>query len=309
MTLETTFQKLDQNNYKTLQKAIEDIDNLENTSALYLYLLKYYDVTVFYKINSNSIYFICKLEKDLIIDNILIQDYYAIKPIIKSDQNYTTIFSDFVKIFKTLTNKDSLFIDRMLEINFESLPKFNILYTWEIAYLYEVEQLKYFAGKKMQKKRNLLNFFNKNYLDKTTIKKYDSKYNKDILDFCKQHIQKYSDVFREHEYLAIEELITIASNENNISGTIIYYESNIVGVTLGYTHNLYYEIFLEKANKDFKGSYQFLLSNNLILNDINTKYIDRQDGESISGLIDSKRSYKPIKIISGNLLEINVNDN
>lgn len=308
MTLESIFQKLDSKNYKILQDAINEMDPLENTSALYLYLWKYYGVYIFFQINKDCIYFICKLDTNITINNVVLTDYYAIKPIVKDKNNFKAIFKDFVKIFKELTSLTTFYIDRLISMDLDLLVKANIMNSSEIAYLYELEQLKYFPGKKMQKKRNLLNFFNKNFIDKLVIKKYNFELATEVLFFCKQHIQRYSHNFREYEYQGIKELIEIANYEKNINGIVIYYDSRIIGVTLGYSHNQYYEIFLEKADRDFKGSYQFLISNNLILNKVSNPYIDRQDSDSISGLIESKRSYKPFKIVYGNLVEINAND-
>lgn len=308
MTLESTFQKLDEKNYKILQDAINNIDPLENTSALYLYLWKYYGVYIFFQINTDCIYFICKLEKDINVNNVVLKDYYAIRPIIKKMDDSKSIFKNFVQIFNRLTSLSTFYIDRVLSTDFDSLNKIKNINSSEIAYLYELDQLKYFAGKKMQKKRNLLNFFNKNFLDKLDIKQYHFELSEEVLLFCKDHINKSSHSFREYEYHGIQELIEIGRYDKNINGTVIYYDSRIIGVTLGYSHNNYYEIFLEKADRDFKGSYQFLISNNLISNDVSNPYIDRQDADSISGLIESKRSYKPFKIVSGNLVEINAND-
>ena len=57
----------------------------------------------------------------------------------------------------------------------------------------------------------------------------------------------------------------------------------------------YDEICIEKAWRSIKGSYQCLLSQGRIINNINTEFIDRQDGASSEGIIKSKLSYKPIK--------------
>lgn len=308
MTLESTFIKLDEKNYQHLQDAINNIDPLENTSALYLYLWKYYGVYVYFQINNDCIYFICKLDKNITINEAILKDYYAIRPIVKFQNNFKLIFQNFVKLFEEITSQKIFYIDRLVEADFESLTKFNIMNTSEISYLYELEQLKHFPGKKMQKKRNLLNFFNKNFLDKLVIKKYNFELAEEVLVFCKEHIINSSHEFREYEYQGIKELLEIASQEKNINGLVLYYDSKIIGITLGYSHNNYYEIFLEKADRDFKGSYQFLISNNLISNNVSNQYIDRQDSDSISGLIESKRSYKPFKIVYGNLVEINAND-
>lgn len=295
-------------NYLDLQKEIERINPDENVSALYLYLWKYYDAYVHFKVNPDSIYLYVDLRKSRQIGNNHISGWYVIKPIVKNEKNLFETLKKAITFYTDCFSEEHfLFLDR---IPTELLPLFNkyeLISVSDVGYLYETDQLKYFKGNKMQKKRNLLNYYVKNFGDNTKVYKYDEKYFKEVLNFCEAHIRDSDPTnFRIYEFEAIKELLEVRNP--NLVGSVMFYENKLVGVTLGYIHGNFYEIFLEKAIHEYKGSYQFLISQNLLINNINTNLIDRQDSESLSGLVQSKRSYKPIKIIEGNSLRINLYD-
>ncbi|MDE7221789.1 MAG: hypothetical protein K2N40_00760, partial [Ureaplasma sp.] len=81
-------------------------------------------------------------------------------------------------------------------------------------------------------------------------------------------------------------------------GLVILINKEIVGVTISYLRKDICEIVLEKAEHEIPGLYQFLIQQNLIVNNINQKYVDRQDDAFIEGLRKSKLSYYPILCIS-----------
>lgn len=73
--------------------------------------------------------------------------------------------------------------------------------------------------------------------------------------------------------------------------------NKIVGFTLVYIRPNIAEILIEQTDREIRGMYQYLLSQNLIINNINNWLIDRQDGAWSDNISASKLSYAP-KIIT-----------
>ncbi|MDE5545089.1 MAG: phosphatidylglycerol lysyltransferase domain-containing protein, partial [Malacoplasma sp.] len=194
-------------------------------------------------------------------------------------------------------------VNTLNEINFSTTEKADLDFFKKIkinsefnyAYIYETNQLKYMTGKKMQKKRNFVNFFIKNYENFVKVEKYNPNDKKEIIEFCKKNsIDKENNEIRFEEIEAIESILTI--NSDKAFGATVFYKDKIIGFTYGFISNNKYEIFIEKADKEFKGSYQYLILKNLQINEIKTEFVDRQDDLFNENLKKSKMSYKPIDV-------------
>lgn len=290
---------LTENNYAQLQQELNRVDSdFYISAANFYYCWVLYGFKISYIATDNAIYIYAQKED---VDQTLL-----IRPIIKKGENILIHFKKMLFIgLQFIKFKSSIKWVRILENDLPLFNEYKIINELDSAYFYPTDQLKYMAGKKMQKRRNFLNFFTKNYSSKTKIIKYKDLYYDDVIKFCTKHIKESNpDVFRNSELNSIKGFLK--SKSDNGYGSIMFYEGKIIGVTFGFITGDKYEIFLEKADKSFKGSYQYLLSNNLKLNNINTKIIDRQDSESDQGLIISKKSYKPSKIIHTYLIETKI---
>lgn len=277
-------------NFLSLQKKIDEIDNTYYISTLNFLTWSFYDIKIYFKILDDVVYlYSYKENKHLFIH----------RPIFKKNQK------DLIKKFykQAIVNVKDVVInceyiqfaskesdDIKLFKNAEFISKFNTLY------LYETDKLKFMNGKKMQKKRNFLNSFKKNFEANSKVVKYEDKYFNDVYEFCLKHsIDVETNEVRKSEMEALKFLLKMQFE--NGSGTILYYDNQMIGFTYGLTINENkYEIFIEKADEAFRGSYQYLLSTNLNLNNINTTFIDRQDDMGIESLEKSKKSYNPCYI-------------
>ncbi len=285
--LSKSIEKININNYQKLQDAINKIDNSFMVSALNLYNWKFYNIDVFFKITDKAVFLYSHSNN--------FQDTYIFRPIIsKEDEPNIKDFyiesinnvKDFIKGSKKIRLASHYETDLSLFENAVEGDSFNA------AYIYKTEKLKYMSGKKMQKKRNFVNFYTKNYEEKSKLIKYEDKYYNDVIEFCiKESINPETLKVRETEINSAKELIKL--NLDNAIGSILFYEDEMVGFTYGYIINNKFEIFIEKANSKLKGSYQYLLSHNLQLNDVNVEWVDRQDDMSSGNLEKSKRSYYP----------------
>lgn len=292
-------------NYKKLQEEMDRINKDYYVSALNMLLWKNYGVDIFYLVEHNAIYVYMFLKHDILINNEKISGVYIFRPIIKKNESaYNYLIKSITNIKPMLKLNQPIFFDRLFKKDIKYFKNYEIIAELDASYIYKTEQFIRFPGKKMQKKRNMYNFFVKNYSEKVSFEKYDITKKQIIVDYCKKHMIETSGSVREYELNSIIKFLN--TNDKNISGLIMYHENTVIGVTIGYLRNNVYEIFIEKASHDFKGSYQFLLSTNLEVNNINTKYIDRQDSERQEGLEQSKRSYKPYYVYCTYFVKVNL---
>lgn len=169
-----------------------------------------------------------------------------------------------------------------------------LLYEMNAAFIYELDQMKYFAGKKMQKKRNQLNYYKSHYLKDTTLVKYHPKYFNEAYKFIISNGYDHT-IDRWYEVRSAGKFLSLYDSKNSY-GTLMYYQNLLIGFTYGYVFRDIYEIFIEKANHVYKGSSVYLISENLIINDVKAKYVDRQDDMGIANLTKSKMSFHPIAV-------------
>ncbi|MGL5246516.1 MAG: phosphatidylglycerol lysyltransferase domain-containing protein [Mycoplasmoidaceae bacterium] len=293
-----TWKHLDWNTYKGVDILLKNLDN-EPFSALTYLAWKYYGVEIKFASYNGAILFIGKITnkyKNIIKLNDInnkIKDFNIKHTIIRPFFLKNGV-EDIIKICKLeIDSKENIILENFYEEDLVNISMKKPLWEWDSNYIYETEKLKNFKGKSLQKKRNLLNYFNLNYKANSSIEKL-TKDNLDvILKFIKNPDEEIEFIDAEVEFYT--DLLK-NFDEQTMSGSILYLDNKLIGFTLGYLRNNYYEIYIEKAFKSIKGSFQYLLSQNLIINDINSAFIDRQDGASTEGIIKSKLSYKPIKI-------------
>ncbi|MGL5640532.1 MAG: phosphatidylglycerol lysyltransferase domain-containing protein [Mycoplasmoidaceae bacterium] len=293
-----TWKKLDWNSYKSIDILLNNLDN-EPFSALTYLAWKYYGVDIKFAFYNESILFVGEItnkNKNIInennVDNKIDEfniKYSIIRPFFLKDS-----VEDIIKICKSeISSTENTILGNFYEEDLANISPKKHLWEWDSNYIYETEKLKFFKGKSLQKKRNLLNYFNLNYKANSSIEKLTKNNLNVILEFIENPNDEIEFIDSEVEFYT--DLLK-NFDENTMTGSILYLDNKLIGFTLGYLRNNYYEIYIEKAFKSIKGSFQYLLSQNLIINDINSAFIDRQDGASSEGIIKSKLSYKPIKI-------------
>lgn len=181
----------------------------------------------------------------------------------------------------------------------EDLPIFDgddveiIPYRDNFDYIYSAESLRTFAGKKLHAKRNFLNRFKTSYSyefildgDKNDLMKFFREIDK------KQPHEGETGVAELEETIDMienRELFKLHSGEIRVNGKII---AASVGAQIDDT--LY--IHIEKADKDFVGSYQAIVSE-FAKAFPDAEYINREDDLGEEGLRQSKLSYKPLYLL------------
>lgn len=202
------------------------------------------------------------------------------------------------KDLQELNNGDKTFIlTDLLEETYTDweLNKENLLQSKYISnYIYEIEKMKTFAGKKLQKKRNHLNSFIKDNhnLEIKNIRDVDPK---TLIEFSTYHIKKYAENFRQYEIDVYKKyLFDEMKKDDRYQGAVIYIDDKIVAFTLGFVNHDTYEVIIEKAERDIRGLYQYTISANLKFNNIQCQYMDREDDAGLEALAKSKASYYPL---------------
>ncbi len=294
------------NNYHEIDNKITH-EFKEPISGLTYLSWKYYGLNIKFAFYNDSILLIGEIDEEFyeakrdqfINNNILDKE---IKKIIFRPYFINENIDNLINIcLETIGKDNNILLENFYKADLENITNKIPLWNWTTNFIYLTDKFKGFEGKKLQKKRNLLNFYKNNFsseskleiITKKNINKVknfinDSKTN---IEYTNIELKLYNDLLKNF-------------NSDKMKGTILYYKNEIIGFTLGYFKNNYYEIFIEKCQKDLKGSYQYLISENLIINNINTLYVDRQDGASIESLIKSKKSYKPIKVYERNVYYI-----
>ena len=165
-------------------------------------------------------------------------------------------------------------------------------------YLYQAEDLAEMAGRRFSGQRNHINKFKKlfpNY-------RYE-KITQDNLHRIVEFLMDYQVRFGKDKDLAKEELdrsleLLPYLDKFKLPGGFIEVDGTIVAMAIGEIVNDTLYCHIEKANREYPGSYQMIVkefSKNTITPEI--KYINREEDVGDEGLRTSKLSYHPIQLL------------
>lgn len=164
-------------------------------------------------------------------------------------------------------------------------------------YIYKVEKILTYSGKKLQKKRNHVNGFLKTYEGRYELKKIDS--DKTVIDDCVGFVKKWDAQKEERdEYIdqEVQGTIDVLNNFDKLScqGLAIYLDGKIEGFGIGTRLNDTTAILnIEKANGAIRGLYPFIRQQVVKTFFSDLKYINTEDDVGDENLRKSKLSYQP----------------
>ncbi|MBQ0079407.1 MAG: DUF2156 domain-containing protein [Eubacterium sp.] len=167
-------------------------------------------------------------------------------------------------------------------------------------YIYEVEKLKNFAGRKLHSKKNHLNYFKNNY--QYEYAELTSEMTPDVMKFIRNFNEKKELPPNEMRLLKLEEDamedVFWHLEELGYRGCVILIDGKIQALAAGglLGSDTIVE-HIEKANTQYRGLYQLVLSEfcKNVAGDI--KYINREEDMDLTNLRDMKLSYKPVKLL------------
>ncbi|MHC1779921.1 MAG: DUF2156 domain-containing protein [Bacteroidales bacterium] len=162
-------------------------------------------------------------------------------------------------------------------------------------YIYESEKLITLSGKKLQPKRNHLNYFTTNY--KWSYEELTPGMIGEILDFnhewCRRvECKKYETL--SWESCAVEKCLG-NFGELNVKGGVLRVDGKIVAYTVGEVLNSdTIIVHIEKAFSDIRGAYPMINREFISAIGKDYKYVNREDDIGDMGLRQAKESYYPI---------------
>ena len=181
------------------------------------------------------------------------------------------------------------------------------LFSWcsspdDSDYLYLTEKMKNYPGKKMHKKKNLLNQFR-------------NKYNTEFIPLEKNNISKAREILVTWEHASRQELATSdyqpclealeQSEKLNLTSRLAVANGKIAGFLIGEELNPEtFTIHFAKADLQYKGVYQYMFSQFCIDVCPEHKYINMEQDLGKPGLRKTKQSYRPELIAEKNRVKL-----
>lgn len=175
-------------------------------------------------------------------------------------------------------------------------------------YLYDIEQFTGFKGKKMEKKRNHLNYFEKHYPGFTvqTITPADRS---EIEDFTHRFESGHKDS-RLFAYESAKTLETIRDYDRYpYDGILIRLDGKVIGYTFGEKSGDTFFVHVEKGDYAYNGIYQALasyLARRVAGKYPDVKYLNREEDMGDDALRKSKDSYHPSLIVNKKISIISI---
>ena len=160
-------------------------------------------------------------------------------------------------------------------------------------YVYLTEKLKTFSGKKLQKKRNHLNAFYKEYQDRFTYETISEENIEECITFLKNWKEHDQDAFLEEERKGVERILRMWSSLPAKGGVIRIdgiVSAFIVGSKLS---NRMCQINIEKADDSYRGLYQAILKEFLSREFLTYPLVNREDDMGKENIRHAKLAYYP----------------
>ncbi|MBQ8163082.1 MAG: DUF2156 domain-containing protein [Clostridia bacterium] len=166
-------------------------------------------------------------------------------------------------------------------------------------YIYSAEALRTFSGKKLHAKKNFLNRFQKTY-------KYEFSLSPDkdeLIEFFKFIDEKYPH-YDETGVAELNETIDMIENSELFGATMgaIKVDGRVVAATVGTKIRDTLYVHIEKADREYAGAYQAIVSEFVKAFD-GIEYVNREDDLGDDGMRQSKLSYNPLYLLEKHIVK------
>ncbi len=172
-------------------------------------------------------------------------------------------------------------------------PEFELrAYRDNFDYVYEIERFRNFSGKRLQKKRNHLNFFYQNYpnfiyqeIDENNLDKVKAFVNQ----WYNEKTAMYLEYDQEANNIVLDNYLSL-----KVKGACILIDGAVQGFIIATSQGKdTMQVNIEKANNDYRGLYQVLLKEFLAREFKDALYMNREDDLGLENLRQAKLSYRP----------------
>lgn len=172
-------------------------------------------------------------------------------------------------------------------------------------YLYRAEDLSKMAGRKFSGQRNHINKFIKAYPDYSY-----QEITPDNLDRVMDFLYNFQKMYGKTSSLAQEEFRRALElmpflDIFHLTGGFIEVNNQIIAMAVGEIVNDTLYVHIEKANRDYPGSYQMIVkeyTSHIISKDV--LYVNREEDVGDEGLRTSKLSYHPVQLLDKYCVQI-----
>lgn len=227
-------------------------------------------------------------------------EHFSLNPICELDKIPLAI--SFLMDFFEQKNEKFLIHNCVRKVKDVIEKKYPDKFTYELTrdtfdYLYSVEKILTYSGKKLQKKRNHVNNFKKEYQDRYEFKIIEG--NLEVIQDCIAFTKKWDLEKTERDDYIDQEVAGTIDVLNHIEqlsceGIAIYIDNKIEGFSIGTQLNDTTAVInIEKANGRIVGLYPFLRQNLVRTFFDDLVYINTEDDVGEENLRKSKLSYQP----------------
>lgn len=173
-------------------------------------------------------------------------------------------------------------------------------------YVYDIDKFIGFPGKKLQQKRNHLNYFRNNFGD-AEIKEITLDDKDDLVEFAVEFGTGHDT--DEMSVYETEETISLIENLESypMKGIVVRYAGKVIGFTIGEVIGDMLFAHVEKGNTDYRGIYQLLASELCKLAKSyypDLKWVNREEDVDNESLRQSKLSYRPDHMIEKRIVRL-----
>ncbi|SFU45928.1 DUF2156 domain-containing protein [Butyrivibrio sp. M55] len=231
--------------------------------------------------------------------------YFAAMPYCRSEElprYFEMLRNYFNEELKTPLRIDLADEDALNVLDFMNNPEFTVEEEFDLKdYLYDAEELRSLAGKKFQKKRNLVNKFMKEYDGRWEYKTMCCVDEYFLEEFMKKWVDiRLSEGAESRETLISEKdgLIDILRNCDKVTFRIggVFIDEVLEAFSIG-SYNSREKmavISVEKGNPEIPGIYQ-MINQQFLLNAFeDAELVNREDDMGLEGLRQAKESYNPV---------------
>ncbi len=233
------------------------------------------------------------------------EDYFSAMPYCteeKLPENFERLKKYFNEVLKKPLKIDLADEDSLSILGLMDNPEYTVCEETDLKdYLYSAEELRTLAGKKYQKKRNLVNKFMKEYEGRWEYQTLCCKDEYFLEIFMQKWVkERLAEGTDSEETLLVEKegVLDILRNCDKITFRVggLFIDEMLEAFTIG-SYNEREKmvvVSIEKANSEFTGIYQMINQQFLLNSYDNAEIVNREDDMGLEGLRQAKESYNPI---------------
>lgn len=195
-------------------------------------------------------------------------------------------------VFANINEEHVEEISRWIDVNYIVISD-----KW-FDYIYDFEAFSTLKGKKLNKKRNHVNRFKRDYPN-YRFELVTQENIQEVIEFYKSYVLQQSideEIYEEYERFAVLEFLE-NFEKFDIVGGALYVDQKVIGMSFGEQIRDTVFVPIEKADMNYRGSYQVLaMMFSSLFTQGNPSFINREEDMGDAGLRKAKRSYYPIHL-------------